>query len=364
MAKYLVKIKASGGKFRWKLEPPTDAVGAGIARRQYFDDGRTAIHAAKKLEEQVVAFRKGKLAGFNIKPESTLFQLASHFFNSSRYKVLSESTKKDYSNFINMIVDTPFRTKSVGDLRIKNVDNQLAFLIFKEWKSKSPYQQGRLKYFFNALFHYAASLDATTKIPMKYITTEKYEKRSVVWTKKEVDAVVKKCMESFETRNLGLAVVLCYEWAQRPVDIFGLKWDNIDFETETATIKQTKRGAEVFLPLEGSLKALLLKQKEDFGFQDYAVPYLRQDKKWCPMTKDYYARKLRAVIKTLGLREGLRVGDLRKTAIGEMIDAGLDGVRIKPVTGHKSVSSLSPYIKHTRSAAAAALYDRKNNSQD
>jgi integrase len=171
-------------------------------------------------------------------------------------------------------------------------------------------------------------------------------------------------MSSFETRNLGLAVVLCYEWAQRPIDIFGLTWDNLDFETDTCTIKQTKKGATVYLPIDSTLKELLQKQHTDFSFQSYVLPYLRSsDKKWVPMSQTFYSQKLREIIKKLGLREGLRVGDLRATAITEMVEAGLDGVRIKPVTGHKSTNSISPYVKHTRSAAASALHDRKKNER-
>ncbi len=60
-----------------------------------------------------------------------------------------------------------------------------------------------------------------------------------------------------------------------------------------------------------------------------------------------------------GLPEDLHLGLLRKTAIVEMVDAGVDAVGIMNVSGHKNISSLNPYMKHTLKGAANALAQRK-----
>jgi integrase len=56
----------------------------------------------------------------------------------------------------------------------------------------------------------------------------------------------------------------------------------------------------------------------------------------------------------------LRVGDLRKSAITEMVSAGVDTSAIMSVSGHKSIQSLNPYLKHTLGAATSALDMRRN----
>jgi len=40
-------------------------------------------------------------------------------------------------------------------------------------------------------------------------------------------------------------------------------------------------------------------------------------------------------------------------------DAGVDAVGIMNVSGHKNISSLNPYMKHTLKGAANALAQRK-----
>jgi hypothetical protein len=52
------------------------------------------------------------------------------------------------------------------------------------------------------------------------------------------------------------------------------------------------------------------------------------------------------------------VGDLRKTAIVQMIESGVDHLAIQSVSGHKNVQSLNPYNKFSLKTARAAL-DRR-----
>jgi len=53
------------------------------------------------------------------------------------------------------------------------------------------------------------------------------------------------------------------------------------------------------------------------------------------------------------------VGDLRKTAIVQMIESGVDHLAIQSVSGHKSVSSLNPYNKFSLKTAQSALERRQ-----
>ena len=61
------------------------------------------------------------------------------------------------------------------------------------------------------------------------------------------------------------------------------------------------------------------------------------------------------------LPKDLRIGDLRKTAITEMVEAGVDQTGILPVSGHKSLASLNPYMKPTLKGATSALERRKKS---
>jgi site-specific recombinase XerD len=65
-----------------------------------------------------------------------------------------------------------------------------------------------------------------------------------------------------------------------------------------------------------------------------------------------------------GLPEELKVGHLRKTAITEFVAAGVDSTGIMQVSGHKNISSLNPYMKHTYEGARMAQSVRKGYKDD
>ena len=59
---------------------------------------------------------------------------------------------------------------------------------------------------------------------------------------------------------------------QRLGDMRLLTWDAIDFDNARVFIEQSKRKAEVHLPIEEDLLDMLTQQEQDFGFQPYVVP--------------------------------------------------------------------------------------------
>ena len=58
------------------------------------------------------------------------------------------------------------------------------------------------------------------------------------------------------------------------------------------------------------------------------------------------------------LPEELRLMDLRRTGVTQMIDKGVPIGQLMSVTGHNHVSSVKPYMKHTYDAANNALTQR------
>jgi len=196
--------------------------------------------------------------------------------------------------------------------------------------------------------------------PMSMVKKRSHEPRSVVWTREQVELFIDTAFSQFKYRNIGLLALLCYEWGQRPVDIRLLKWSSIDFDNKMVTIKQTKRGATVQLPLEDKIEQLLLQQNEDWGFQDYVLPYQRPSDGAYSVIEHFQVSALANEVKALcDLPKELQMGDLRKTAITELIRSGVDQLAIMSVTGHRNVQSLNPYNKHNFNTAKSALEMRR-----
>ena len=78
------------------------------------------------------------------------------------------------------------------------------------------------------------------------------------------------------------------------------------------------------------------------GVQTCALPIYK------PLTVMQMTALLGEVKAIARLPDELRVGDLRKTAIVQMIDSGVDHLAIQSVSGHKNVSSLNPYRSEER----------------
>ena len=58
------------------------------------------------------------------------------------------------------------------------------------------------------------------------------------------------------------------------------------------------------------------------------------------------------------LSEELRLMDIRRTGVTQMVDKGVPLPQIMAVTGHTHVSSVKPYMKHTYDSASNALTQR------
>ena len=58
------------------------------------------------------------------------------------------------------------------------------------------------------------------------------------------------------------------------------------------------------------------------------------------------------------LDEELRLMDLRRTGVTQMVDRGVPLPQIMSVTGHTHVASVKPYMKHTFESANNALTQR------
>ena len=83
------------------------------------------------------------------------------------------------------------------------------------------------------------------------------------------------------------------------------------------------------------------------------------DNAYRPLSVDQMNTLVGEVKQACGLPSDLRVGDLRKTAIVEMIKGGAEAMQVMSVTGHKNISSLNPYLKHNLETAIEALDRRK-----
>ena len=152
---------------------------------------------------------------------------------------------------------------------------------------------------------------------------------------------------------------MAYEWCQRIGDMRLLKWNSFDFDSQKLHLEQSKKRAEVFLPISDNLFEMLQQQKEEFGFQEYVAPRVKPiGGVYEPYGLTYLSKMGRKAINMANLPSELRLMDIRRTGTTEMVEAGVPMGQIMSVTGHTNPQSVKPYMKNTFESANNALTTR------
>tara|TARA_E500000331_G_scaffold343439_1_gene378256 strand:- start:368 stop:1471 length:1104 start_codon:yes stop_codon:yes gene_type:complete len=359
--KYTTKYRRADGSLSWRFTPPDDAKAAGVVKNVIFQDGRTARFEIPKLLKLIEQFKKGEIKAGRIGSRSTLRQIFAHYRESFHFKKLSHSTETAYTYGLYYVCRTKVFGKEFGDIPVNTINAQHCAEVYQTWCELVSVSSGNTHArLLSVLLNYCVSLDLITHNPMAKVQKEHHEPRSVVWNKSQVELFLDTAFKDFKYRNIGLLVLMCYEWGQRPVDIRNLTWDCITFDDQKVTITQSKRGATVNLPIPPNILDMLVEQFKDWGWQQYVIPHQRpSDGCYIPFSTSQVGEVVNEVKALCGLPSELQAGDLRKTAINEMIESGVDQLAIMSVTGHKNVQSLNPYNKHNYNTARKALDKRK-----
>lgn len=360
LPRYVSRYLQADGKYMYRYSPTQELVDAGVVPRQQLGTHKTAaIAKARRLNEKVDAYRAGTVEGKVPRTNSKMQLLVAHYYDSLAYNKLKLHTQQTYKAHIEAALSTLVEGKRFGDLRIGDITVRQCNLAYEEWKKRSPTVANERRRIFGVVFIHAIRLDLIPRNPLRYVVPVTTERRKEMWQPDQVKAFLDTAYASFETRNIGVLVHMSYEWCQRIGDMRMLKWEDIDMENKCVTIRQSKRGAVVYLPITDSLYGVLVQQQRDYGFQEYVAPYKRPaDGCWRPFTSSLVSTQLNKVKATAGLPNELQARDLRRTGITELIIAGVDAIGVMQVSGHKSVESIKPYMVNTLQGASNALARR------
>ena len=359
--KYTTKINRKDGGITWFFKPPKDAALAGVVKAQSFRDGRAARYEIPRLVELVEQFRNGEIVTGSIGRKSNFKQVLAHYLNTKHFSSLSRNTQHNYEYKLRAICLTEVFGHVVGSIKVDQLTTPICTEMYDTWEEEvgtdHANQSARI---FSVLVNYCVSLDMLNYNPMGRVKKRIHEPRSVIWTHEQVELFLDTAFRDFRWRSIGLLVLLAYEWGQRPTDIRNLTWSSVDLGTSRVIIKQSKRGAVVELPIPPNILDMLIEQKKDWDFQPYVIPHHRpSDGAYIPLSCGQVGQLTNEVKASAGLPDELRAGDLRKTAIVQLIESGVDQLAIMSVTGHKNVASLNPYNKHNYRTAKSALDKRK-----
>jgi hypothetical protein len=253
----------------------------------------------------------------------TLNDLIDYYRTTPQFLSLRMRTQKDYDYCIKRIVETFFSPKvTMGRTILGKIGVSECKIAYQEWLNAGVRQANMTSTVASILFNLAVELELMPNNPMR----------------------------------LGVA----YAFAQRIGDMRTLEWSNINFEERRLDLEQSKKRAEVHLPIHIHIYRMLEQQHKDFGFQKYVAPHPHpRNGGYVIYTDIEISRMVNRVKEVAGLPKELTAMDMRRTAITEMVEAGVDTTQIMAVSGHSSPNSMRPYIRHTYKSAASALERRE-----
>ena len=354
LPRYVQERVSPTGDISYRFNPPQNLVDEGVVKREeYGTDLKQVRKIVRDHNKAIDTWREEQAQVVRIKSSSKVTDLINYYYMSNDFNALRHSTKVDYRYFLTVLHQT------MGWRKYEHVTSKVAKQAYEEWVKRGISFANHAATCASRVYNYAIQMEHTTYNPWANIKRKSVVQRKVVWTHADVIKFLDVAYSDFEYRNIGLIVQMAYEWCQRLGDMRMLTWDNVDFRTQKLTLEQSKRRADVELPISEDLLQMLNAQRNDFGFQNYVAPHPRPtDGMYNPYAMERLSKVGRRVMRLAKLPEELRLMDLRRTGVTQMVDAGVPLPQVMAVTGHNHVSSVKPYMKHTYTSANSALTQR------
>jgi len=293
------------------------------------------------------------------KQSATLTQIVDFYLHSDAFRRLSSSSQKDYETHLQAAVLTQVEGKALGGYRCKTLKVRHITQAYDQWLNVGTRTANYRRSVLSAAWRHAMRYDVFIHNPISLVKTEVPEPRRVHWTREQVSIFLDTAYSDFRWRSIGLIVHMAYDWGQRVGDVRLLTWDSLDLNQCRIDMVQSKRNAEIHLPISQGLCSMLRQQKEDFGFQEYVAPRIKpRAGAYTPYDKEEISNLINVLLDEANLPRELTAMDLRRTAVTEMMEGGADLVGIMQVTGHKNTASVKPYMVNTYSGASKALSTR------
>lgn len=293
------------------------------------------------------------------KKSAKVGDIVRFYLRSDHFARLAGPTQKQYESHLDAVLDTRVMGKRLEEYKARSLKAQHTNLAYQEWLKTGIRTANYRKAALSTAWKYCMRLDIMENDPVRLIKTETDSPRKVRWTREQVHTFLDTAYSDFKWRSIGLIVHMAYDLAQRVGDMRVLTWDKVDLDAQRIDLTQSKRGADVHLPISEALTAMLQQQKVDFGFQTYVAPKTTPVAgAYVPYPVDQIDGAINEVKDAAGLPKNITAMDLRRTAITEMVEGGADLAHIMQVSGHRSPDSVRPYMVNTFTGAKNALAKR------
>jgi integrase len=363
------KAHAPNGKLTYYWIPPKSLWKAGIFR--FVTLGReftTAIAEAKqwnkKLDAYYVSIRGRRPHLETVRPMSAAF-IARSFEASFKFSKYSERTKEEYPRMYRRIeIFKSDGNRMFGDFHVSEITRQVVYSIYEHHVQHHGLENAnRIMSAWQAAFKYATlKIPGVVLNPFTHLGMETSPPRRQRWTDSQLQAFIKKADE-LGYPSVGRCALMCIELVQRPGDILNLRWGDYRERLGAWHIRQSKRGAEVWVPPTERLRSVLnterrrlLANRNSGEVRRLPVCPTKTGKRW---QRRNFTKTARMIARAVGIPDDLQIRDLRRTAATEGASAGATPWEMMAVGGWQNQASIRPYFVGTPEQAASFQLKRE-----
>ena len=297
-----------------------------------------------------------------LKETDTVEQACDFYLHSPAFLKVSPSSQKQYESNLRRACKTEtINGGFLGRVKLKDIRHKHIARSYDRWIFESGIRTANyIIANLSIVFNMCIANEVMLFNPAGQVKKQTPKKRKIKWTPEQVKTFLDTAYSKWEWRSIGLIVHMAYEWSQRLGDMRTLTWDEIDFDAQRLDLTQSKRGVDVHLPISDGLFRMLKQQHKELGFQPYVAPNpSRLQGAYKCYSKTQISIIINEIKKEANLPDELWGMDMRRTAITEMLEAGVDMAGIMQVSGHQSPQSMVPYMVNTYAAASKALSKRQ-----
>ena len=299
-----------------------------------------------------------------LKSTHTLRKACDFYMRTPSFAAISGKSQKDYERKLDAVCLSSVQSGRIlgntklKDLRFKHITIAYDYWVVAHGIRSANYMATCLSIVMNMCIRH----EALVTNPVSLIDRKKTKPRKVKWTTPQVKLFLDTAYGEWRWRSIGIIVHMAFHWAQRVGDMRTLEWSSIDLVNNKLELEQSKRGADVFIPIQGGLINMLAQQQKDFGFQPYVAPrVLPRTGAYSPYDDQEICGLVNQVKEKAGLPKNLTAMDLRRTAITQMVERGVDVVGIMQVSGHANPQSVKPYLVNTLAGSTEAQSKREDD---
>jgi integrase len=351
--------------------PPTSSSGTELFKyRMLGSDFLRAAAAAKELNRRLDAqlataasVHHKRTILEQAKPMSAAF-IARAYEASLKFGTYSARTQEEYPRFYRRTEIFKFDgVRLFGDLHVDEITRQLVYGVYEYHVHHHGLDNAnKIMSAWQAAFKHATlKIPGVTMNPFTQLGRVTSPPRRQRWMREQLDAFIQ-MSDQLGYPSIGRCALMCMELVQRPGDILSLKWDDYRESLGAWHIRQSKRGAQVWVPETDRLRLVLDAERRRLSriplrnimTLSYVCP-TKTGKRW---HRREFTKTARMIARCAGVPDDLQIRDLRRTGATEGATAmrrpvsGTSSARRARVKVHKH-DQRCPYLGGARCSSSA-----------